>query len=410
MKRSFGIVAALALIVHSTASAQDAKQGDKKAQVTRVKNVAVIHHGASEGKVLDKDGQPLPVVKASNGVKVVRLLSGTANFSVDDEQFETASVPAPEPGRMISGTAITSTTSGFTVRNNGDKPVVAVVEEPATSSNPNPTPHVAIIPPGESAQLPKGNGTCIMVNPLTGAIANHYHVPPSQPPANQEREAPKIPDQPTPRIQADTLQQGLFINTGPLTLRGAMPEASGLFVSEAEMHVDRWVRFIPGFVIVDRLDTKDFSSWGAGINLDLQVIQVRIGAGMCEFEAEGRQIHMTDPGGAITDIFPETFEGDMWWIQVGIFWPAVMYRSGPFEVAVGPDFTWFYMEEQTDTRSNGAMSFDFHRRYYENVYVVGGRVTAAYYGFTLQGAGGVLFGDLTGGTSFEVLLGKRFDF
>jgi hypothetical protein len=408
MKGSFSYTAALvvAAVLHGACFGQD----DKKAKVTRVKNVAVIHHGSSEGKVLDKDGQPLPVVKASNGVKVVRLLSGTANFSVDDEEFETASVPQPEPGRMISGTAVTSTTSGFTVRNNGDRPVVAIVEEPASSTNPNPTPHVAIIPPGESAQIPKGNGTCVMVNPLTHAIASHYHVAPSQPPASQEREAPKIPDQPTPPQRADSLQQGLFVNTGPLTLRGVMPETSGLFINEAELHVDRWVRFIPGFVIVDRLDTKDFSSWGAGIVVDLQVIQLRFGAGMCEFEAEGRQIHMTDPGGMVTDVFPETFEGDMWWIQVGIFWPALMYRSGPFEVAAGPDFTWFYMEEQTDTRSNGAMSFDFHRRYYENVYTVGGRVTVAYFGFTLQAAGGVLLGDLTGGTSFEVLLGKRFDF
>lgn len=413
--KSVGTILACILAILSAATNSLWAVQDDEATVVKIDNVALIYSAAGVKEVTinisgDAVLQPQEIVDTES-ISAVALPTDAVTLNIHGKEHAVGNIPTPKVWSKLHDAEVTPAPNGFQVKNIGKETLVALsFDKPADPKTPAKCLSGVAIPPGQTVLVAVNSEAHMWVARPSQGMAAKYTA--AAAPAAKPQDHPKPPDpadvtpRPTPAARTTGYSQGLSLNLYSPEFLGITPGAEWFHAQEVQMHVDPWVRQIPGFFIFDNFLEKDFDCYGGNITLRLRTCDLTIGGATGDFEGRGTQVHMTDPGGVITDVFQEFFDGDMYLIRAALFVPIAIFRADDFIVRVGPEFTYIWMQETVRSRNNGmGMEFDYHRRYEEHVYQIAGRVSFAYAGFSLEGSVGTLFGDVTEGLSAQVLVG-----
>jgi hypothetical protein len=163
----------------------------------------------------------------------------------------------------------------------------------------------------------------------------------------QQTEPPPAPriDRPRPIHRAP--RDDSFFNTGPVIykgveLHGGWLEGRGLDLNIPDTLTAESQGALQPFVVRLQWNEMDIEATEAGATIDLNFFRISVDGLKGRWQGEG--LLLVNDGVNPSTASPITMHGDFWGARVGLYWPALRYRQGPFEACVGPEFTvaWFY--------------------------------------------------------------------
>ncbi|GEM_PF-5544737 len=208
-------------------------------------------------------------------------------------------------------------------------------------------------------------------------------------------------------------RHGWQINTGPLEWNGFLihPTAefgAGLSIDASDVDFESG-----GTAFRLKYEEKNFYIFGGGVEVDFGLLRLGVDALYGRWTGSGRMIQTPDAGPI--DSAAE-FDGTIFGVHGKLWWPAVIYHAHDVDVTFGPGVGFFWMRETlTDTHAEDlAIENDAVRDTISNEkgFTVGFFATYELplgpIKFVVEAGIEVpLFGDLTKGILFDVLIGPK---
>lgn len=206
-------------------------------------------------------------------------------------------------------------------------------------------------------------------------------------------------------------QHGWQINDGPLMWNGVLIHPTAAFGFGLRMDVDDLEFESAGTSFVLEYERKEFHSFGGGVEFDLGLLRLHVEGFGGAWKGTGTIVRGDGAEGEAD------LDGEIYGIHGKLWWPAVVYHGYDVDVTFGPAIGFYWIRETlTDTNVDDLGLEDDAARdtlTNETAYTIGFYATyeLPIGSVKLVVEAGVevpLFGDLTRGVTFEVLIGPKF--